>query len=394
MGRSSTDTLRIDPELRDLLGPLSPEEREQLRANIVADGGAIDPIIVWREQWVIVDGHNRYEICTDTGLPYKVRDKSFASRADVIAWMIEHQSGRRNMTPERLSYLRGKAYQSAKKDCEETLVPGAVHAKKSTPPKDGGIPKTSKNPTNPSVGQNDPPKKRTSEEVAKKTGVTEATVRRDDKYAAAVDRLANDVKLAVLDKAVKSTRDDVVALANLDWGDQRKIVKAVKAGEYKSIGAALDNGKATKPEAKDESESETGPVDGWGVPIQPHAAAAFEAAAEFDDMLREARKLSRRYAKLAEHPGGAYLLRPGISINGRDSYKHAGLVDFIHALEDCKPTYTVCPYAYYAQAFPEGNQQPHGKDCVLCHGLGWSRALGKSEADPKVIETIKEAFGV
>lgn len=382
MGRSSTDTLRIDPEFRDLLGELSTEEREQLRANIVADGGAIDPIIVWREQWVIVDGHNRYEICTDTGLPYKVRDKSFASRADVIAWMIEHQGGRRNMTLERIRYLRGKAYEAAKKDDKELLVPGASHQE------------NSKNTTNPSVGKNYPPKKRTSKSVASKVGVSEKTVRNDAKFSKAVDKLDGAAKKAVLDKEVKATTKDVQRLAELPAERQTEVVKSVKEGQYKSVGAALSNGKSTNTEPKAESSSDPGPVDGWGVPIQPHAAAAFEAAAEFDDMLREARKLSRRYAKLAEHPGGAYLLRPGISINARDSYKHAGLVDFIHALEDCKPTYTVCPYAYYAQAFPEGNQQPHGKDCVLCHGLGWSRALGKSEADPKVIETIKEAFGV
>lgn len=383
MGRSSTDTLRIDPEFRDLLGELSTEEREQLRANIVADGGAIDPIIVWREQWVIVDGHNRYEICTDTGLPYKVRDKSFASRADVIAWMIEHQGGRRNMTPERIRYLRGKAYEAAKKDDKELLVPGASHQE------------NSKNTTNPSVGKNYPPKKRTSKSVASKVGVSEKTVRNDAKFSKAVDKLDGAAKKAVLDKEVKATTKDVQRLAELPAERQTEVVKSVKEGQYKSVGAALSNGKSTNTEPKAESSSDPGPVDGWGVPIQPHAAAAFDPKllALHDEMLACLKRADKIWSQLADTPSGAYMLRPGVSINGRTRYKNPAIQTAIMAAQDVRPTYTVCPRAYHAAAFPESNHK-HDETCVLCHGLGWSRALGKDEVDPKVVATIKEAFGV
>ena len=54
--------LKIDPELRDLLPPLTDEEYKQLKKNIVENGFDKNfPIMVWHD--FIVDGHNRYEIC-------------------------------------------------------------------------------------------------------------------------------------------------------------------------------------------------------------------------------------------------------------------------------------------------------------------------------------------
>lgn len=56
-------TLYIDDEFKNLISPLSPKEYFQLEENILTDG-CINPIITWND--VIVDGHNRYEICKNT----------------------------------------------------------------------------------------------------------------------------------------------------------------------------------------------------------------------------------------------------------------------------------------------------------------------------------------
>jgi hypothetical protein len=45
-----------------------------------------------------VDGHNRYEICTQHGVPFKVEDRDFESMDEVKVWMIDNQKGRRNLT--------------------------------------------------------------------------------------------------------------------------------------------------------------------------------------------------------------------------------------------------------------------------------------------------------
>ena len=65
MDKSNPPQLTIDREFRDLIRPLMKDEYRYLESNIVADG-CRDPIIVWKG--VIVDGHNRYEICTRLGM--------------------------------------------------------------------------------------------------------------------------------------------------------------------------------------------------------------------------------------------------------------------------------------------------------------------------------------
>lgn len=87
----------IDPEFRDLLPPLSEDERQKLMASLNADG-CREPLVVWLEEAVLIDGHNRYAICNDLSLPYETVTKSFKTRDDVKLWMIRNQLGRRNIT--------------------------------------------------------------------------------------------------------------------------------------------------------------------------------------------------------------------------------------------------------------------------------------------------------
>lgn len=88
--------IQIDPEFKNLIPPLSPEEYAQLEANIKADG-CRDPIVLWND--FIIDGHNRHEICTKHGIAFECIRKRFESRAHVRIWMRENQKGRRNLTP-------------------------------------------------------------------------------------------------------------------------------------------------------------------------------------------------------------------------------------------------------------------------------------------------------
>ena len=59
-------TIKIDPEFKSLLAPLSPEEYNQLQANIEADG-CREPLVIWKGEDILVDGHNRLEICNELG---------------------------------------------------------------------------------------------------------------------------------------------------------------------------------------------------------------------------------------------------------------------------------------------------------------------------------------
>ena len=104
--------LNIDNELRDLIPALTTDEYEQLEQNILEEG-IRDSLIVWNK--TIVDGHNRYNIALEHGLNYEVEEREFENKDEVINWMIDNQLGRRNLTPQQQSYLRGKRYSQEKK---------------------------------------------------------------------------------------------------------------------------------------------------------------------------------------------------------------------------------------------------------------------------------------
>ncbi|HQS22695.1 MT-A70 family methyltransferase [Acidovorax sp.] len=89
----------IDSEFQALIPPLSAEERAQLEANLLADG-CRDPLVVWETaagENILIDGHNRHEICTRLGLPFEVVAQEFDSRAHARIWMRANQAGRRNL---------------------------------------------------------------------------------------------------------------------------------------------------------------------------------------------------------------------------------------------------------------------------------------------------------
>ena len=95
--------LKIDPELRDLLPPLTDDEYKQLEKNIVDNGFDRNfPIMEWHG--FIVDGHNRYSICRKHNIEYTVGTLAYETKEEVMRWMLDIQLGRRNLTPiQRIS---------------------------------------------------------------------------------------------------------------------------------------------------------------------------------------------------------------------------------------------------------------------------------------------------
>jgi len=112
--------LKINPEYKSLIPPLSEEEYSQLEENILAYG-CRDTIKAWKN--TIVDGHNRYEICQKHSIPYQVSEIRFQSKDAATLWIIENQLGRRNLAKatrislamQKADLLREKARQNRSK---------------------------------------------------------------------------------------------------------------------------------------------------------------------------------------------------------------------------------------------------------------------------------------
>lgn len=92
----------IDPEFKTLLPPLPDDEFSGLEQAIINDG-CRDPLVVWFNAEalspVLIDGHNRFEICQKHDIRFETVEMEFDSRDDVKIWMIRHQFARRNLTP-------------------------------------------------------------------------------------------------------------------------------------------------------------------------------------------------------------------------------------------------------------------------------------------------------
>ena len=97
---------RIDPELNAVLPELSDEDRASLEKSLLTDGYKGAPIMVWGD--IIVDGHNRYEICNKHHIPFEVKEIHFENKEEAMRWMVRQQIGRRNLTPMQRIVLAEK----------------------------------------------------------------------------------------------------------------------------------------------------------------------------------------------------------------------------------------------------------------------------------------------
>ena len=116
--------LKIDPELRDLLPPLTDEEYKQLEKNIVENGFDKNfPIMEWHG--FIVDGHNRYDICKKYNITdYVVGTLAYETKEEVMEWMLDIQLGRRNLSPIQRIAITEKYRPIYEKQARENLSLG------------------------------------------------------------------------------------------------------------------------------------------------------------------------------------------------------------------------------------------------------------------------------
>lgn len=86
----------VNEELKAYIDPLTPDEHEALERSLLAEG-CRDALVLWGD--ILVDGHNRYGICREHGLPFRtVQNTRFQSMEDVHLWMIEQHLGRRSVS--------------------------------------------------------------------------------------------------------------------------------------------------------------------------------------------------------------------------------------------------------------------------------------------------------
>lgn len=110
------DNIVVDQEFKSLIPALTNDEYTGLEENIISEG-CRDAIVLWNN--IIVDGHNRYEICTNHNIPFQTVQKEFSDRDDAKLWMMHNQLSRRNLNDmQRVAVVR-KCEDSVKAKAKE-----------------------------------------------------------------------------------------------------------------------------------------------------------------------------------------------------------------------------------------------------------------------------------
>ena len=97
--------LKVHPLLSSLIQPLTPEGFEALELDLI-EYGCREPILTWCGY--ILDGHKRYSICKNYGIPFQIRKSHLVMLNEAISYVCEAQLKRKDLTYERYKYLIGK----------------------------------------------------------------------------------------------------------------------------------------------------------------------------------------------------------------------------------------------------------------------------------------------
>ena len=227
--------IKILSELKNLIPPLTEEEFEQLRLNISAEG-CKDTLVVAKldNDYILVDGHNRYKICAENKIFFKVELKDFQNIGAIKEWMILNQLGKRNLTDLQKSYLRGLQYQREKKKeafksnlKQFTKVDNlSTLAEKSDLSVVDNLSTTDK----PLINSFE----KTIERLALQHQVSAKTIQRDEKFALGLDMLTsedNTLKNKILSKEIKVPAGFIQKLAD---AEDDKNAKKILLREFKT----------------------------------------------------------------------------------------------------------------------------------------------------------------
>lgn len=207
--------LRIDPEFRDKIPPLTDAEFEQLRENILNDGEVYEPIAVWNG--TIVDGHNRYKIVQEhPGLPYRLKQMHFADKWAAFEWMYKKQLGRRNLTEEQQTVLIAKMHDARKMHEGEQITRNVS----------GRFDRRHQNDADGERG-------RTRDKIATELGISPTAVDRAVAFSRGVDAL-REISPEAADKVMSgnsgATKTTIQRFTKIDPERQKAIAEQIASG--------------------------------------------------------------------------------------------------------------------------------------------------------------------
>ena len=244
----------IDEQFKALLPALDAQTYALLEESLLANG-CLHPLVLWNG--VLIDGHNRYEICTKHEIPYNTIDKEFGSRDEALIWIISTQVARRNLTPMQLSYYRGAHYNADKR--VEGNRSGQNQYTKVELPQNGEVPKSQ-----PTAGR-----------LAEQYNVSKNTIERDAQVARAIE--------AIGDASAEAKREILAGTANITRQRLQELAGGGSEDEIKAIARSIEEGTYERRRAKPEALSAVGVLEAFNTAISKIAGKLNAAVQQLKD---------------------------------------------------------------------------------------------------------------
>jgi hypothetical protein len=106
----NADEIIIDPEFEKLLPYTDATEDALLEQSIIETEGPTDPLTLWGDSNILIDGHRRLKICKKHDLPFRTVREYLESSEDVRIWMLLKQLSRRNLQDKQRPRLVRELY--------------------------------------------------------------------------------------------------------------------------------------------------------------------------------------------------------------------------------------------------------------------------------------------
>jgi hypothetical protein len=203
MTESQVIKLKIDNDFKWLISPLSEEELCLLEQDLIRDG-CREPLSVWNS--TILDGHNRYEICTRLKIPFSFQRINLKNREEAIVWICVNQLARQDIAEEMRKYLIGKRYETEKLLGAHNVASVNQYAKKEL-----GTKRFPDDPFGLTASW-------TRERLAEKYNVSQATMLNYGHYSRALDSLlavVPELPPKILSGAVRISQSNIAHLSKL-----------------------------------------------------------------------------------------------------------------------------------------------------------------------------------
>lgn len=208
--------LKVDPEFEKVCLPLTDDEFELLRANIIEEGIVYMPLIVW--EGFIVDGHHRHKVIRENPtIEFSVRERHFENRYEVISWICKNQLGRRNLNELQRAALIGRRYDAEK----------LAHGGNSDRIRDEDGKFTSSG----QIGRLRDSRDTTAKRLAEEMGVSPNTVKRDGLFVKglnAAEEVTLGIEKQIMSGELTPTKSEIIAIAKAPPEARRQMAEDLR----------------------------------------------------------------------------------------------------------------------------------------------------------------------